>query len=829
MSTRREFLITSAAAAAPPRQPPPKRAALSPAPTLDGFNIARRCSIVRTLPTPGFFEGMLLGNGDIGVCVTTRPDALVFHIGKSDSWDIRVSEHAGEILTFAKLQELWERASAEAKRANRPGMLFLERDVPFFREYTDKVTASYSKLWPRPWPCGIVYVEWDASRVQIVRQTLDLSRGHYILELNDNGRPLRIDAFVNTTTGHLCVWSDSPAAIQSVTYYPNIDPKAELPAPDIAGRARAASATFSGYQQFPAIAPTDAVPHPPASPKDRNFALHCIVQGAWTVVPNTTTDEHPNVSLRSAKRQLLRFDLALFTPRDHAENVTFAVEEASRLSQTSIAELQSASDRFWQDFWSRSAVEIKDEELQRLWYQNQYWLACCLRQGKLAPGLFGNWTSGSIGTAWHGDYHMNYNTQQVFWGVFSSNHADQHLPYVELVESLLPMSQRYAQEKFGLPGAYFPHSAYPVPSEVVPYPAPPWGYEICETPWVVQSLWWHYLYTQNKDILQRVYPLLKAAAQFIAAYVKRAEDGKYHVSPTVSPENWGFTVDYRLNRDCIMDLALIDFLLQAVVTASELLISDADDRKLWQDIRSNLAPYPHAATAAGEVWVDVANAPPGWIYNIPVTLAPVFPGERVGLGSSEAELKIARQTANTIRLEGGNDLVYQPLILARLASLDLEWFKQQVRYCQLPNGIANDRVRQAGGRYTDATDFDFMMRMGVWTENFSLPAVLNECMLQSYSGTIRLFPNTQNLGPARFRNLRAVGAFLISAEWDGKTVSGLELFSESGGNARVLNPWGAKAKVAVTPGQKPVPVRQGDSVLEFATRPGERYLIEKGK
>ena len=60
-----------------------------------------------------------------------------------------------------------------------------------------------------------------------------------------------------------------------------------------------------------------------------------------------------------------------------------------------------------------------------------------------------------------------------------------------------------------------------MPSQVIPYPAPPWGYEICETPWVVQSLWWHYLYTQDEAVLARVYPMLRAAAQFIAAYVKK--------------------------------------------------------------------------------------------------------------------------------------------------------------------------------------------------------------------------------------------------------------------------------------------------------------------
>ena len=71
--------------------------------------------------------------------------------------------------------------------------------------------------------------------------------------------------------------------------------------------------------------------------------------------------------------------------------------------------------------------------------------------------------------------------------------------------------------------------------------------------------------------------------------------------------------------------------------------------------------------------------------------------------------------------------------------LDLEWFKEEVRYCRLPNGVANDRVRQSGGRYAQSLDFDYMMRMGFWCENFSLPAVLNECMMQSYAGCISGF------------------------------------------------------------------------------------------
>jgi hypothetical protein len=540
------------------------------------------------------------------------------------------------------------------------------------------------------------------------------------------------------------------------------------------------------------------VPDPGPSPEDSSIAIH----GRYRL-------------------DAFRLDVNLATPRDTPRNREFVRAECERLSALPAAGLRDESAKLWRGFWSKSAVAFADAELERIWYHNQYFLACCLKEGKLAPGLFGNWTSGRIGTAWHGDYHMNYNTQQVWWGVFSSNHVEQHLPYVELCEKLLPLAEDSAREQFGLPGAFFFHSAYPVPSRVNPYPAPPWGYEVCETPWTVQSLWWQYLYTLDLDYLRRAYPMLRAASRFLAAYVKRGDDGKYHIIPTVSPENWGFTVDMRLNKDCIIDIALSQFVLKATAEAARLLGLDEAERPLWQEIAANFAPYPTVKGPYGEVWLDVPGAPAEFIYNVPVTMAPVFPGEQVGLGVGEEHLETARRTTRAVRLEGGNDLVYQPLIRARLGILDLDWFKREVRYCLLPNGVANDRVRQTGGRYRDTTDFDFMMRMGVWTENLSLPAVLNECLLQSYSGTLRLFPNTGKLGPARFRDLRAAGAFLVSAAWDGKTVSGLSVLSEKGAALRLLNPWPG-ADVAVSPGTPPE--REGN-VLVLPTRAGQRYTF----
>ncbi|HEX6546207.1 MAG TPA: hypothetical protein VF023_07880, partial [Bryobacteraceae bacterium] len=754
---------------------------------------------------------------------TVRPDALGLHLGKEDSWDIRVSEESDRhVLPFKELLQLWQRASDEAKRQGKPDMTYLESKIDFFRQYTDAVTASYRETWPRPWPCGIVWIHWDPRKLRVTRQSLDPSNGLFRLQLASDDGPVNLSCFVNTVSNHVCVFSDRAAPFSSITYYPNLDRSAALPLPHMRAQGGDSVATFEAFQVFPATAPTAEVPNPPPSDKDRNFALYSIVQGKW----QAEQDGQTHVALKSGGATLLRLDLALMTPRDRPNSQHAAQEEAQNAARRPTAELFLKSEEFWHDYWSRSAVELQDKELERLWYHNQYWLGCCLRKGKVAPGLFGNWTSGKIGTAWHGDYHMNYNTQQVFWGVFSSNHVDQHFPYIELCENLLPLGEAYAKEKFELPGAFFPHSAYPVPSKAIAYPAPPWGYEVCETPWTVQSLWWHYLYTQDEAVLRRVYPLMRAASRFLAAYLKRGNDGKYHVIPTVSPENWGFTVDQRLNQDCIMDLALTRFVLDATAKASQLLGQDEQERDHWRDIASHLADYPSVEGPQGEVWIDVKNAPAEWIYNIPVTLAPVFPGEQVGLGLGTRHHAIAKRTADTIRLEGGNDLVFLPLIRARLGTLDLDWFRQQVRYCLLPNGVAQDRVRQTGGRYSDTTDFDFMMRMGIWTENLSLPVVVNECLLQSYTGVIRLFPNTTNLGPAKFDRLRAVGAFLISAAWDGKQISGVEILSEKGSSCRLAPPWPGGIAVSEIGSTKRVVVQKNGDYIRFSTASGRRYVVE---
>ncbi len=199
--------------------------------------------------------------------------------------------------------------------------------------------------------------------------------------------------------------------------------------------------------------------------------------------------------------------------------------------------------------------------------------------------------------------------------------------------------------------------------------------------------------------------------------------------------------------------------------------SEKQEKTLLKDIRDILAHFPEYPTTVskkyGEVFVSVPEEHDQVVYNVPNALFTVFPGEDHGLHSDQATMEILRNTCRNMQNEGGNDLVFINLQAARIGMLDLERFKRQVNYCLLPNGTASNRVMQVHGRYNDMTNYGYMDNMGIWFENFALPVVINECMMQSYNGTIRLFPNWPMDKDAEFQDLRAAGAFLVSASLKG--------------------------------------------------------------
>lgn len=85
--------------------------------TFDPVARAAKHPIVSNRLAPNFFSGALLGNGGMGVVVTTRPDAVRLIFGHNDVWDIRVGDHVLESGCGAgRLTELLARATGPEGR-----------------------------------------------------------------------------------------------------------------------------------------------------------------------------------------------------------------------------------------------------------------------------------------------------------------------------------------------------------------------------------------------------------------------------------------------------------------------------------------------------------------------------------------------------------------------------------------------------------------------------------------------------------------------------------------------------------------------------------------
>ena len=796
--------------------------------------IAKQHPIELNKPAVDFFEGAVLGNGGMGVVVTTRPDAIQLHFGHNNVWDIRIAEdHQDKTGTFdeiiAKVKALPE------------GLKSIHED-PWFNDYFRLMRANYDKPYPRPFPCGTVVLGFDRGQTEMLGHKLDVSNGLCEVYLLHNGNRITFNVFADMTADK--VWlsltdaQGRPVAscFNRLRVIPDTQTPRDFPRYVILDAAH--NASCMGFTQVLPYQEPDKYDKEKGHPKDRAFHLEVSISNNLT-----GGTRHPASGQDEPLRPMEQYIVPGAEPMTGCITLTEGLASDVKKANVDSAKptLSQFNDAFdkteasWKAYWDKSGVVLADKFLEKIWYWNHYFLNCAAKAGVTCPGLFANWSLGNIGTAWHGDYHMNYNTQQPFWLPFSSNRLDKNIPYIDLVYHLLPVSEMWAKDYYKMRGAFFPHSAYPVDMNFHPYPVPDWGWEVFETPWTVQGVWWHYLYSQDLDFLRdRGFYPIKQATLFLIDYMKRPDahgrqwgDDLYHVFPSIPPELYSLRPGFKNNYDTQADITLTKFVFRAFLEAVELLKLTKQEAANVKDVKMILAKMPGYSTVQSERYGEIYTSVPGetdrMVYNLHDNLMHVFPGEEFGIDAPAGVKEKLMNTLRAHRNEGGNDIVTLSMIACRLGALDMEKFKRQVNYSLLPNGTAADMCMQGGGRYDDNTNYGFMDPMGMWFENFALPLVINECLMQSYDGAIRLYPNWDKKTDAEFTTLRAVGAFLVSSRLQNGRIEFVRILSEKGRPCKLHNPYGDGTVTLRRPNGKTETL--SGKLLAFKTAPGEEIVI----
>ncbi|MEI7902032.1 MAG: hypothetical protein WCK89_17405 [bacterium] len=526
-----------------------------------------------------------------------------------------------------------------------------------------------------------------------------------------------------------------------------------------------------------------------------------------------TTAENVIALVPGAKAIIATIILSNFNAEDC---VAQAKKDADLLTVKSIGATADHHRQWWAEYWTRSFIEITDKTIERACVAGNYGMASCSRAGKIAPGLWGNWITMDK-PAWRGDFHLNYNFQAPFYGVYANNHPELAEPFYRALTESVPEGREMAK-RHTFKGLYFPVS-------IGPWGWRPWGTDMTldqksNAAYAAMLFIFGWQYTQDTEWLKSAgYPFLRETAEFWDNYLKleNGPDGKprYVIHADAIHEGSGDNVNP------ILSLGMLRSLYATMLETSQVLGVDSDRRVKWQDILDKISAFPTQKAKDGKTIFRYTEAGLAWCDSNTLGIQHIFPGAAINLDSDPKLLEICHNMIPAMsRWEDGNGSSSWYPALARVGynpTETLERLHQCIVRHSAPNGI--------------------MFFGGGGIENWAGPMMITEFLMQSEPGHIecrtikaeaghakssfvlRLFPCwPKEGGDARFGNLRAKGAFLVSAELKNGIVSGVKIVSEKGRDCVAVNPW---------PGKKVTLVRNGRRTWLFAeTRQGERFSFK---
>jgi alpha-L-fucosidase 2 len=390
---------------------------------------------------------------------------------------------------------------------------------------------------------------------------------------------------------------------------------------------------------------------------------------------------------------------------------------------------------------------------------------------------------------WKGDFHHDLNTQLSYWPAYAGNQLHLEEGFLTWLWKYRPAFRKYTREYFEVDGINVPG--------VTTLEGEPMGgwiqYSMGQTvsAWLAHHFYLHWQYTMDREFLeQRAYPWLKEVAIFLDQVSLKSAGGKRKLLMSSSPEIYNNSREAWFAETTNFDLALIRWTYQkAAELALELGL--ADEAENWKNI---LSEWPELAVDP-DVGLMFA---PGFPYNeshrhFSHQMA-YHPMGLLDISNGDSDRQIILNTLDNLEKQGtlewtGYSFSWQGNLYARAglgekAASALSLFAEC--FC-LKNSF------HVNGDQCRAGHSNFTYRPFTLEGNFAFASGIQEMLLQSHTGVIKIFPAIpESWENARFEDLRAVGAFLVSAEKEGGKVKVLKLHSEKGGEVYIQDPFGGQ-------------------------------------
>lgn len=474
--------------------------------------------------------------------------------------------------------------------------------------------------------------------------------------------------------------------------------------------------------------------------------------------------------------------------------------------------------KWWVDFWTKSSIKIPDPVLEKQWYLEQYKFGSAARDGAPPISLQAVWTAdnGKL-PPWKGDFHHDLNTQLSYWPAYSGNHLDLENGFLEWLLKYKSTFKKYTKEYFESDGL-----AVPGVTTLTGDPMGGWiqySFGPTVSAWLGHHFYLHWRYTMDKIFLEeKAYPWISDVALFIDEISVRDKEGMRKLPISSSPEIHDNSRDAWFENTTNFDLAAIRWTYEKAAELA-LELNKKEDAEKWTKI---LNEWPLYEVDEEDGLMFAKGEPYNESHRHFSHLMAFHPYGLIDYSNGAADQKIIDNTIDNLLNKGsdwwtGYSFSWLGNLQARKfdgegASKSLRIFAEN--FC-LPNSF------HVNGEQHDKGFSKFKYRPFTLEGNFAFASAIQEMLIQSHSGVVHVFPAIpESWETLSFDQLRAEGAFLISAKKEKGLMKSIQIHSEKGGFIKLKNPFINQSFTCDTPY-----VIKGD-ILIILTKEGQEINLE---
>ena len=434
--------------------------------------------------------------------------------------------------------------------------------------------------------------------------------------------------------------------------------------------------------------------------------------------------------------------------------------------------LENEHKTWWHNFYPKSFVAFPNTKFESFYWIQLYKFASATRQGKPIVDLQGPWAN--YNTPWPAVWN-NLNIQLTYSWQVKANQTDLTKPLWEslnlyknnlhrnVTDVMPPLFPDYDQSTWTDAICLGRASSYDFLAPVDPSLASINNYEVGNLTWLLYYYWQYCTSTgDTTELTTRFFPLLKDAVN-LYFHIRTGKDanGKWNLPPTASPEYQSTNIGANTNYD----LSILRWGLKTLLAINDTFQLKDSKQLDWKDFLDNLADYPvdNLGYKVSSTVSFTANTHRHYSH-----LFMIYPFHLVDW-ENPSDYTVMNTSVNNWNGNQGYSRTGKAAMLASRGDGDGALSQMTIFFSTFikPNTL-----------YAETGP--------VFETPMAAVSTLHEFYLQDWGNRIRVFPAMPSLWTdASFINLRAEGAFLVSAtRKSGKTVF-IQVESEAGGLCRL--------------------------------------------